>query len=139
MSAAHSYDARRMLKTYGRQLTSARRLARFKQSLAAAGAEEEVTISRLAKRRMLVEQVSREIVENLIVSGSENEVVQAILQQLDGEFGETFRFQYPPAEVDLQIFRLVGDAQMEVTVPEKQNVFNRLWEITLEKVNDTML
>ncbi|WP_126377552.1 DVU0524 family FlgM-associated protein [Desulfovibrio ferrophilus] len=128
-----------MLKTYGRQLTSARRLARFKQSLAAAGAEEEVTISRLAKRRMLVEQVAREIVENLIVSGSENEVVLEILQQLNREFGETFRFEYPPAEVDLQIFRLVGEDPMEVTDPERHHVFNRLWEITLERVNDTML
>lgn len=128
-----------MLKTYGRQLTSARRLARFKQSLAAAGAEEEVTISRLAKRRMLVEQVAREIVENLIVTGSDNEVVQEILKQLEGEYGTSFLFQYPPAEIDLQIFRLEGKEQTEVTGPDKQNIYNRLWEITLDRVNETML
>lgn len=128
-----------MLKTYGRQLTSARRLARFKQSLAAAGAEEEVTISRLAKRRMLVEQVAREIVENLIVTGSENEVVQEILKQLEGEYGTLFLFQYPPAEIDLQIFRLEGKEQTEVTGPDKQTIYNRLWEITLDRVNETML
>lgn len=128
-----------MLKTYGRQLTSARRLARFRRSLAAAGAEEEITISRLAKRRMLVEQVAREILENLVVTGSENETVQAILAAMREEFGEEFQFRYPPAEIDLQVFRTTEQGPEEVTGPEKQAVFKRLWEITLEQVNDTML
>ena len=128
-----------MLKTYGRQLTSARRLARFKRSLAAAGAEEEVTISRLAKRKMLVEQVAREILENLIVTGSENETVQLILNELNLEFREDFQFQYPPSKIDLQVFRITDMGPEEVTGPAKNAVFKRLWEITLEKVNDTML
>lgn len=139
MSAARTLETQRMLKTYARQLTSARRLARFRRSLAAAGAEEEVTISRLAKRRMLVEQVSREIVENLIVSGSTNETVQLILSDLNREFGEEFQFQYPPAEIELQVFRILDQGPEELVGPEKHAVFKRLWEITLEKVNDTML
>jgi len=128
-----------MLKSYGRQLTSARRLARFKQSLAAAGAEEELTISRLAKRRMLVEQVSREIVENLIVTGSDNEVVGEILGLMDHEFGSALVFHYPPSELDLQIFRKEGEQEIEITGPEKTDIINRLWEITLDRVNETML
>lgn len=139
MSAAKSFQTARMLRTYGRQLTSARRLARFKQSLEAAGAEEELTISRMAKRRLLVEQVAREIVENLVVSRSENEVVQDILHQMEREFDGPLEFAYPPAEVDLQVFRITGQGPVEVTGPDKQTVFNRLWEVTLEKVNETML
>ncbi len=128
-----------MLKTYGRQLTSARRLARFRRSLAAAGAEEEITISRQAKRMMLVEQVSREILENLVVTGSENETVQSILASLNEEFGERYEFRYPPAQIDLQVFRITDQGPQEVDGPQKQAVFKRLWEITLEKVNETML
>ncbi|WP_461210507.1 DVU0524 family FlgM-associated protein [Desulfocurvus sp. DL9XJH121] len=139
MSAATSYQTNRMLRTYSRQLTCARRLARFKRSLAAAGAEEDVTISRLAKRKMLVEQIAREIVENLIVSGSENEVVQGILAQMEVEFGGRLEFAYPPSEIDLQVFRIEDQGPVEVTGPEKQTLFNRLWEVTLEKVNETML
>lgn len=139
MSAARSYHVNRMLKTYSRQLTSARRLERFRQSLAAAGTEEEVTISRMAKRRMLVEQVSREIMENLIISGSENETVRAILRQLENEFGETFEFHYPPAQIEMQVFKITPDGSVEITGPNKQAVYQRLWEITLEKVNETML
>lgn len=139
MSAARSYQVNRMLRTYGRQLTSARRLERFKQSIAAAGTEEEVRISRMAKRRMLVEQVSREIIENLVVSGSENEIVRAILGQLGVEFGETFEFHYPPAQIDMQIFKTTPDGNEEITGPAKHAVYQRLWEITTEKVNETML
>lgn len=128
-----------MLKNYGRQLTSARRLARFKKTLDPEGRGEETAAARLAKRRLLVEQVSREIVENLVVSGSENEVVVDILEQVETEFGEKFEFAYPPAEIDLQVFRMGAMGPEEVTGPAKQTIFNRLWEITLDKVNQTML
>lgn len=126
-----------MLRTYARQLTSARRLARFRRSLP--GADDETSVSRQVKRRLLVEQVSREIVENLVVTGSENQTVQSILTALDREFGEQLQFQYPPAAIDLQVFRMTDQGPVEVTGPEKQAVFKRLWEITLEKVDDTML
>lgn len=128
-----------MLRTYGRQLTSARRLARFKRTMQTAAVDEETAAMRLAKRRLLVEQVSREIVENLIVSGSENEVVVEILAQVETEFGENLEFAYPPAEIDLQIFKTGAMGPEEITGSMKQTVFNRLWEITLEKVNETML
>ncbi|WP_245588368.1 DVU0524 family FlgM-associated protein [Desulfocurvus vexinensis] len=130
-------ETQRMLRTYARQLTSARRLARFRRSLP--GADDEATVSRQVKRRLLVEQVSREIVENLVVTGSENQTVQSILTALDSEFGEQLQFQYPPAAIDLQVFRMTDQGPVEVTGPEKQTVFKRLWEITLEKVDDTML
>ncbi|MCK9239184.1 MAG: hypothetical protein M0P34_02230 [Desulfocurvus sp.] len=126
-----------MLRTYARQLTSARRLARFRRSLPGALPQDETL--RQAKRRLLVEQVSREIVENLVVTGSENQTVQDILGTLNGEFGERFRFQYPPASIDLQVFRTTDHGAQEITGAEKQAVFKRLWEITLDKVNDTML
>lgn len=86
-----------------------------------------------------MEQVSREIVENLVVSGSENEVVVEILEQVNNEFGESLEFAYPPAEIDLQIFKTGTMGPEEITGTMKQTIFNRLWEITLEKVNETML
>jgi hypothetical protein len=118
-------------------MTSARRLARFRRSFTEV--DEETATLRQAKRRLLVEQVSREIVENLVVTGSENPTVQSILSSLNREFGEQFQFQYPPAAIDLQVFRMTDQGAREVTGAEKQAVFKRLWEITLDKVSDTML
>nr|WP_209280105.1 DVU0524 family FlgM-associated protein [Desulfobaculum xiamenense] len=128
-----------MLRTYGRQLNCARRLARFKRTLAAAEAEDEVEISRLARRRVLVEQVAREIVENLMASGSTNQTVQEIRSALESEFGDTLELTYPPAEADMRIYRQTNEGPIEVSIEERNAIIKRLWEITLEKVDDTML
>ncbi len=136
---ASPLQVRNMLRTYGRQLTRARRLARFRHSLALAGAEDEVAVSKEAKRRSLVERISREIVENLLVSGTENPVVLEIKEQLDAEFNQKFAFQYPPSELDMRIFMETEDGPGEVSAGEKNRILSRLWEITLEKVDGTML
>lgn len=136
---ANSYQLKTMLRTYGRQLTSARRLERFKQSLAATAAEDDVQISRLAKRRMLVEQVSREIIENLMAAGSDNTVVQEIRAALEAEFGNSIELTYPPGEADMRIYKLTDDGPEEVSIEERNLIIKRLWDITLEKVDDTML
>lgn len=136
---ARSYQQKAMLKTYGRQLNSARRLERFKRSLAGTEAEDEVQISRLAKRRMLVEQVAREIIENLMAAGSENETVQEIRDALEAEFGERLELAYPPGEPDMRIYRFTEEGPTEVSIEERNLIIKRLWDITLEKVDDTML
>ena len=136
---ANPLQVRNMLRTYGRQLTRARRLARFRHALALAGAEDEVAISKAAKRRSMVERIAREIVENLLVSGSENPVVLEIKKRLDTEFKQKFEFQYPPSELDMRIFRETEQGPGEVSAGEKNRILARLWEITLDKVDDTML
>ncbi|WP_428560111.1 MAG: DVU0524 family FlgM-associated protein [Solidesulfovibrio sp. DCME] len=134
------YQVRAMLRTYGRQVTTARRLARYRRSLAAAGAEDEVRISREAKRRELVGRVAAEIVENCIVTGSDSPVVEEIKAELEEELGYPLVFAYPPEEQEMQIFR-VDDPQSprQLTGEAKTAVFERLWELALEKVDATML
>lgn len=138
--AANPALVRNMLRTYGRQVTTARRLARYRRSLKAAGAEDEVVISREAKRRELVHKVAAEIVESLIVTGSENPIVEDIKQELEQEFKTRFFFAYPPEEQDLQIFRIMGAKEaVEVTGQERTRILERLWHLTLAKIDETML
>jgi len=138
--AANPALLRNMLRTYGRQITTSRRLARYRRSLKAAGAEDELLISREAKRRELVHKVAAEIVESLIVTGSENPVVEDIKKELERQFRSTFHFAYPPEDQDLQIFRVMGENDaVEVTGPERVRVLEKLWHIALEKVDETML
>ncbi|NDY57535.1 hypothetical protein G3N56_12405 [Desulfovibrio sulfodismutans] len=137
---ATAYDVRNMLRTYGKQATTARRLARYRRMLRATGAEDEATISREAKRRELVERVTAEIMENLIVTGSENPVVADIKEQIEEDFGERFLYAYPPEEQDLQIFVLREDAPPEELTGDNRTIFlQKLWEVALVKVDDTML
>lgn len=140
MMAANPALLRNMLRTYGRQITTARRLARYHRTLRAAGAQDEVEISREARRRELVQKVTAEIVESLIVTGSDNPVVQDIKRGLESAFKTRFVFAYPPEEQDLQIFRLPGEGNaVEVTGAERVRVLEKLWRIALEKVDETML
>ncbi|WP_027180115.1 DVU0524 family FlgM-associated protein [Maridesulfovibrio bastinii] len=132
-------EIRNMLRTYGKQLSSAKRLARFRRALKISDSQDAVSISRQAKRREMVEKISREIIENLIVAGSENPVVTDIVDQLELDFGERYYFEYPLDGGDVQILKETPDGVIDLPSAEKAQVMNRLWEITLDKVDATML
>ena len=135
----HPVNVRLMLRTYGKQLTSAKRLARFKRALAVSGAQDLVTISREAKRRELVERISQEVIENLLVNGEENPVVSGVLEDLEQDLGERVLFDYPLDGGEVQILRLTEDGAQEVGPEDKMRILRRLWEITLDRVDGTML
>ena len=137
---ATTYPVRAMLRTYGRQVTTARRLARYRRSLQAAEAEDEVRISREAKRRELVGRVAAEIVENCIVTGSDTPVVEDIKADLEEELGFPIVFAYPPEDQEMQIFKVAPDSDpVAIVGEERAAVMRRLWELALEKVDETML
>lgn len=126
--------------TYSRQLETARRLSRLGQYLKRSGQTDAITISREAKRLQLVDKVSREIVHNLIGTNSKNPVVQAIRQQLCAEFRSELSFTYSPDGEGLYILKK-DEKKKTVKLPaeEKEKIIARMWEITKEKVNETML
>lgn len=133
-----SFYTRQMLLRYGKQLVAARRLARYDQLLGRT--QPSSTEAALARRRDLVERISREIMENLIFSGSENPIVLEVRERLAAEMGEEYIFRYPPAEQDFQIFRTIGDGGEEALPErEKRAVMGRLWDVTLRTVDASML
>jgi len=135
----HPVNVRLMLRTYGKQLTSAKRLARFKRALALTGAQDLVSISREAKRRELVERIAQEVVENLLVNGQENPVVTGVLEDLQQDLGEKVLFDYPLDGGEVQILRQTETGPQEIDPEEKMRILRRLWEITLDRVDGTML
>jgi len=132
-------NVRLMLRTYGKQLTSAKRLARFKRALALSGAQDMVSISREARRKELVERIAQEVIENLLVNGQDNPVVTRVLSELEQELGERVLFDYPLDGDEVQILRLTPEGPQEILPDEKMRIMRRLWEITLSNVDDTML
>ncbi len=133
-----SFYTRQMLLQYGRQLVAARRLARYDQ-LTGRPSPAGTDAARV-KRRAMIERISREIMENLIFSGSENSIVQDVRAALALELGEHFTFRYPPSDLSFQIFRTTpGGEEVEVASDEKQEIMKRLWGITLRIVDATML
>lgn len=133
-----SFYTRQMLLRYSRQLVAARRLARYDQLLGRALPGDPEAAD--AKRRAMVERIAREIMDNLIFSGSDNPVVREVQERLAEETGEELVFRYPPADQDVKIFRTGADGQEEeLPLGEKQEVMGRLWDVTLRTVDATML
>jgi len=133
-----SYYVRNMLHSYDKQLITARRLARYRR-LMRPDAADAISISVEAKRNQLVERVAKEVVENLLISGSANPVVQRIRAQLEAELNERYVFEYPISAQELRVLKETTDGPLEVGPEEKMEVLNRLWKITLDTVDETML
>jgi len=128
-----------VLRTYDQHQDTGRRLARFQKYMDRAGQGDSVSISKEAKRRLLVEKVTAEIVDNLIGSDSANPVVRDIKQQLTKEFGNDVVFRYPSDGSGLQILKKTDQGVGELTNGEKDAFMRRLWEVALNRVNETML
>lgn len=132
-------EVRTMLRTYGKQLSSAKRLARFKRALMLSGGQEQSSISRQAKRRELVQRIAKEIIENLIVNGDENRIIQDILEEMGNELGGRVMFEYPLDGGDVQILMETPAGPKEAQGEERMQIMHRLWETTLARVDQTML
>ena len=128
-----------VVRTYDQHQDTGRRIARFKKYMDRAGQGDSVSISKEAKRKQMVEKVTREIVDNLIGSDSANPVVTEIKDQLARELGGGVVFQYPANGDGLQILRNTPQGVTELTNGEKDAFMQRLWEVALNKVNETML
>ena len=131
-----SFYFRNMLLQYDRQLVTARRLARLKAELRE---RMPAAVPTETKRRVMVEHVARELLDNLLFSGSDNPVVREVRQELNRTLHGEYSFRYPPGEVDVRIFREEPDGSRELTSEERKHILAALWEITLAKVDATML
>ena len=133
-----SFYVRKMLLQYDKQLVADRRIRRHMQLLQT-GEDGVATIQPEKKRMMMVERVAQEVFENLIFSGSDNPIVQDVKKTLEHELGEKLSFKFPPAKLDFEIYRETPEGPIKMSPEETPMVLDRLWDITLEKVDDTML
>ena len=131
-----SFYFRNMLLQYDRQLVTARRLARLKAELRE---RMPAAVPTETKRRVMVEHVARELLDNLLFTGGDNPVVREVRQELNRTLHGEYSFRYPPGEVDVRIFREEPDGSRELTSEERKHILAALWEITLAKVDATML
>lgn len=133
-----SYYMQHMLLQYGRQLTTARRLARHREAMRLAGGFTPEP-SPEEKRRLLVRRVTSEIVENLLLTGSDNPVVTEVKARLNEAIGEEIMFRFPPGELDMLLYRNGENGEEELGPEEKGRVMGMLWHIAEEAVSETML
>lgn len=130
---------RAMLQTYGKQLVFSRRLNKLMRGMRLAQGEERSPLDREIKRQQMVERVAREILDNLLVTGAESPIVDEIRMELEQALGAEFIFEYPFMEQNLQIIRVTESGPVRLDMGEANRVLSKLWDITLSKVDRTML
>jgi len=142
----NSFYVQNMLRKYKKQMTSARHIAR--ESHSARNLQFDNHDDQLsdmdqrvaeARRQGLVERVAREVYENLLFSGSDNPIVEEIKAQLEDDLGFAVLFRNPFPNLSLQIYKETDLGPIKVTSEEKEDILNKLWAISLDKVNATML
>ena len=149
-----SYYMQHMLLQYGRQLTTARRIARHRQAMRLASGEEP-DIPADTRRRLMVERITGEIVENLLLTGSDSPIVAEVKERLAEDLGSDIIFRYPPGELDMRIYRVhtadgadpdetrssspEENGAEELLGEEKIRIMDTVWKVAREIVDDTML
>ncbi len=133
-----SFYVRNMLRNYDKQLIAARRLNRYLQAMRGeVGTTQKIPPE--VRRRVLVERVAHEVMENLLFSGSDNPIVQDVKTELEQELGQRFSFKFPAEDLSFQVYRESDAGPELIEAEEKIRILDRLWSITLDKVDQTML
>ena len=132
-----SFYVRKMLLQYDKQLIAGRRLRRHMRELQSG--ENSDTISPELKRRILVDRVTQEVFENMLFSGSNNPIVHEVKQTLETELGQKLNFKFPPAKLDFEIYKETAEGNVKMPQEEVPQILDKLWNITRQKVDDTML
>ncbi|MFW5487026.1 MAG: DVU0524 family FlgM-associated protein [Desulfovibrio sp.] len=134
----NAIETHTMLRTYGKQLISSRRLTRYVRRLRGDRPAESQE-QKHAKRMALVEQIARELVDNLLVLGIDNPVVNELKQRLEVVAGGELFFEYPYMEQDLQVFKNTPDGPVRLNPEETQDLLAHLWEIALDTVDRSLM
>lgn len=138
-----SFYIRNMHKQYGRQLQhvrnqiKAQRLARFRQSL-----NETPSLygpPSPERRQLMVEWVARELFENLMFTSTDNPVVNAVREELTQTLQATVHFRYPPGSSGVLVLREEPQGLVTVGDEEREAILDKVWQIILKKVDETML
>jgi len=107
---ATPYPVRTMLRTYGRQVTTARRLARYRRLSRPVPTPEEDAEARQAREAKRQDRCCGRVAgprssRTAFVTGSDSPVVDDIKAALEDELGFRVTFAYPPEEQEMQILR----------------------------------
>jgi hypothetical protein len=126
-----------ILQQYNRQQYKTKQLAKLRESMPQRPQQgDRVSLSQQGRRQQLVEDIAQEIIHNLLVSGSTNPMVQEVKAELESEVGRPLLFQFLPKENRLDVRKDNGE---RVSAEEEEHILQRLWDLTRQKVDETMI
>lgn len=133
-----SFYVQNMVRRYERQLTIAKKLARYRNALRLAY-EKTYTFPNAVERSKLVERVAREMFDKFLLMGDDTAMVRDVQKQLINDFGGNIAFQYLPEYAEVVILQHEDNEWKEVAPKLRANILGHAWMMILNKVNETML
>lgn len=126
-----------MLNCYEQQLLAARRLARYRIKKRVAEGINPQDPDPSIQRQKYVKQVAEELYTSLLLTGSDNPMVENIRKELSVRLKKEVEFTYPPGG-KLRIIARDAQGARPLTEEEAQIAKQMLWRITSQTIDKSM-
>lgn len=126
-----------MLNCYEQQLLAARRLARYRIKKRVAEGMNPQDPDPSVQRQKYVKQVAEELYTSLLLTGSDNPMVENIRKELSIRLKKEVEFTYPPGG-KLRIIARDEKGARPLTAEEAQIAKQMLWRITSQTIDQSM-
>ncbi len=121
-----------IIQKYHDQLSRTRRVMVLKKALRLMEpSEDRVTLSREGKRRELIDKLSKEIINNLIVSEEPEGIAGEIKEKIEEQVGIKLLFEFDPKEKAIIVRK---ENKMRFSERDQEKILKLLKTITKEKL-----
>ena len=134
-----TYQVHNVLRAYGKQLSLSKRGARNKNVMPP-NRSDSITISAEARRKVIIEKVTTDIVERIVRFGPQDVTEQEAFRELEDEYGNNLVLEEDkgPELVFKVIDKDKGEETRTLSIEDSKVLRDRLEEITKTKVDANM-
>lgn len=135
----NTYQVHNVLRAYGKQLTTGRRLARQSAKGICAPADK-ITISTEARKKSVVDRVTSDIIGRIYHQGPGEALEKEVFRELEDEFGNSLSIGRKGTEMVFKaIGTRLGEDIRDLPLEDSRRLNNRLQEIVKGKVLGNMI
>ncbi len=133
-----NYHVHNVLRTYSKQLSLSKRAVH--KRLLSVNQTDNITISGDAKRKAVIEKVTKDIVDRIVHSGPQNTVEMEAFSELENEYGKNLATE-ENVNTDF-LFKVIDKDKNEeiktLSIEDSNVLRTRLEEITKDKIDANM-
>jgi len=132
------YQVNNVLRVYGDQLRQNRSLNRLKNN-DNSGSPDKIDISVEAKRKVLIDKISSEILNKISQYGPHENVEKEVFKKLEDEYGAHLTIaKNSPSELIFKTIDENGETINSLSIEDSKFLRYKLEEITKETINKNM-
>ncbi len=135
----NTFKVHNVLRAYGRQLTTGKRLAR-QTALETPAPADKISISTEARRKSVVDKVTTDIIDRIYHEGPSETLEKEVFKELEDEYGNPLSIGREGTEMVFRaIGKRLGEDIQELSPEDSNRLKSRLEAITRDKVQQNML